>query len=149
MKHKIRILSFLFVVAMLITSTVAYGATEFLWKSTNTTYVKTTHGDNYFADTYNGEASVRGKDRDLINGRNVYFKWTKITYDVQGTQTSGTAYSNGKNDARQVRKSITAKDKWNNGSKTKAYYNYATGIVDGNLSIDDTQIFNGTFIFDK
>ena len=112
----------------------AYASVATLWRATNTTYVTSEHDDNFWADTYYGEASVRGADRGLnSDNRNVYYKWTKITYDVQGEIYSKTAYSNGKYDTNQVIERITVKDKQNIGPKTKAYYNYAAGIVDGSV----------------
>ncbi|MDK7722766.1 hypothetical protein QP555_07060 [Peptoniphilus lacrimalis] len=56
-----------------------------------------------------------------------------------------TAYSNGKYDTNQVIERITVKDKWNNGPKTKAYYNFATGIVDGSVGSfpENEEVFYG------
>lgn len=119
------------VVISLVLSTQSFAAIQTLWRATSTTYVTTEHGDGYFADKYYGTASVRGADRVIIQGRNRYFIWTRITYDVQGDIYSVTAYSGSKNNTKQVVKHITVPDKWNLGKKTRAYYNYATGIVDG------------------
>lgn len=119
------------VVISLVLSTQSFAAVQTLWRATSTTYVTTEHGDGFFADKYYGTASVRGADRVIIQGRNRYFIWTRITYDVQGTIYSVTAHSGSKNNTKQVVKHITVPDKWNFGPKTRAFYNYATGIVDG------------------
>ena len=146
-------LLFLSVVLFFVPTTQTYAATTTLWSASNTTYVTTEHG-GYFSDTYNGTASVRGADRSLnSSGRNVYFLWTRITYDVQGSQSSATAYSGGKNDGRQVIRTVQVKDLWNNGLKTKAYYNYSAGIVDGSLgrsaaSLEEEQVFYGGGLFE-
>lgn len=106
-------------------NTVSFAGFQYLWKVSDATYVSTYHPDNYFADTYDGTASVRGTDRGYSRkGNKGYYKWTRITYDVQGTKSSVTAYSGGKNNSSVVVKKITVKDKWNFGPKTKAYYNY-------------------------
>lgn len=78
------------------------------------------HGDNYFADTYYGTASVRGADRVKINHMIYYYNWTRIVYNVQGDIYSTTAPSYGKDNPNQVIRTITVKDKWNFGSKTTA-----------------------------
>lgn len=119
------------VVISLVLSTQSFAAVKTLWRATKTTYVNTEHGDGYFADKYYGTASVRGADRVILQGRNRYFIWTRITYDVQGDISSATAKSGSKNNTNQVVKHVTAYDKWNIGPKTRALYNYSTGIVDG------------------
>lgn len=50
-----------------------------------------------------------------------YYNWTRIVYDVQGDIYSTTAPSYGKYHPNQVIRTITVKDKWNNGPKTRAY----------------------------
>lgn len=50
-----------------------------------------------------------------------FYNWTKIVYDVQGEIYSTTTPSYGKDHPNQVIRTITVKDKWNNGPKTKAY----------------------------
>lgn len=131
MKKYFRICGITFMM-MLILGTSSYAKREYLWKATNTTYVETSHPDNYFADEYVGYASVRGADRVMYGGKNYYFKWTKITYDVQGDKISRTSYSEGKNDTSQRIVRLDATDKWNlNPTKTKAYYSYEKAVVDG------------------
>lgn len=130
-------------------TTTAYAAVTTLWSASSTTYVKSEHGDSYFSDTYNGTASVRGKDRGSKDGRSIYYKWTKITYDVQGSLSAATATSGGKNDSKQIIRKVTAKDKWNTGPKTKALYNYAYGIDGGNTarSLENIETFYGGGVF--
>lgn len=119
------------VVTSLVLSTQSFAAVQTLWRATNTTYVTSEHGDGYFAYKYYGTASVRGADRVIMGGRNRYFKWTRITYDVQGKRSSATASSGTKDNTKQIINHVWAKDLWNDGPKTRAYYNYDTGIVDG------------------
>lgn len=136
----------LVLILMLSLTTTAFGSIKTLWKVTSNTYVSSEHGDNFFADTYYGIAAVRGTDRSLNSSyRNVYYKWTKITYDVQGDIYSTTAYSANKNDSTKVVENITVKDKWNFGPQTKVYYNYAAIIADGNTgrSINSTEVIYG------
>lgn len=119
------------VVISLVLSTQSFAAVQTLWRATATTYVTSEHGDGYFAYKYYGTASVRGADRAIYRGRNCYFIWTRITYDVQGDISSATAKSRSKNNTKQVVEHVTAYDKLNNGKKTRALYNFSTGIVDG------------------
>lgn len=119
--------SMIFVLTVL--SKNVYAKVQTLWKATNTTYVKSEHPDNFFADDYYGTASVRGADRVNRNGKLFYYNWTQITYDVQGEITRGRANRDLNNDKRQVIKSIHVKDKWNFGKKTRAYYNFDEGMI--------------------
>ncbi|MET3617894.1 hypothetical protein ABID14_001529 [Peptoniphilus olsenii] len=75
----------------------AFASVNTLWRASDYTFVKSEHGDNFLADTYIGTASVRGRDRGVSSdGRNIYYTWTRITYDVQGDIQSATAESGGK-----------------------------------------------------
>lgn len=86
----------------------------------------TTHADNYWADQYTGVASVRGRDRRYDPKFGMYsFAWTRITYNVQGSYTSVTAYSRGNYDRTKRVKRVTVRDRWNFEPKTKAYYNFS------------------------
>lgn len=121
------------VLVTILLPTLSYAAVTTLWSATNTTYVSSEHGDGYFADTYYGVASVRGADRTVnYDNRNIWYRWTEITYDVQGDRSSTRAYSGDKYNTNQVVKNITVKDKWNNGPKTRALYNFSSSIADGN-----------------
>lgn len=113
-------------------SSVSFAGFQYLWKVSSGTYVSTYHPDYYFADTYDGTASVRGTDRgyDSKTGYGSYYVWTQITYDVQGTIYKARAYSKGKNDSVARVKTVRAYDKWNNGEKTRAYYKYHSACVD-------------------
>ncbi len=114
-------------------STVSAKVTR-LWGISNNTYVTSEHGDNWAADTYHGVASVLGADRvRMADGHLGWYQWTKITYNVQGHIYSATARANSKDD-RYVRKSeVTARDIWNFGSATRAYYNYQVYSIPGLL----------------
>lgn len=113
-------------IALLFTLIIIFGGVSYakvttLWRATSTTYVTSEHGDDYFADTYYGTASVRGADRVKINHMVYYYEWTRIVYDVQGDIYSTTAHSYGKDNTNQVIRTITVKDKWNFGPKTRVY----------------------------
>lgn len=116
-KHFIALL-FTFI---LIFGGVSYAKVTTLWRVTSTTYVTSEHADDYLADTYYGTASVRGADRVKKNNMIYYYNWTRIVYDVQGEIYSTTAPSYGKDHPNQVIRTITVKDKWNDGPKTIAY----------------------------
>lgn len=92
------------------------------------TYVTSEHGDNYFADTYYGTVSVKGKDRFFNGTYTAYPTFSRITYDVQGTTYQKQVNSTGKTDATVRTGKITVKDKWNIGSKTKVYGNIGAGF---------------------
>lgn len=113
-------------------SSVSFAGFQYLWWVSSGTYVSTYHADNYWADTYYGTASVRGTDRtyDYKKGYKSYYVWTKITYDVQGDIYYAKAYSRGKKDSVARVDKVTAYDKWNDGEKTRALYNYQTAFVD-------------------
>ncbi|MCM3741607.1 hypothetical protein M3210_15240 [Oceanobacillus luteolus] len=118
--------------ALFVTSVSA--STTTLWRHSSNTYVTSYHPDNYFSDYYKGTASVIGTDR-ISQGNHTYsFAWTRITYDVQGDVSSKTANSRSSTD--NVRRStiLEVYDKWNNGSKTKAYYNYGLRLY-GSMSV--------------
>lgn len=103
---------------------------EILWQGAPNCYVATEHGDSYLADTYYGTASVRGADRGVnADGRVVWYKWTQIAYDVQGNVYKKRAESYHKDNTYTVVEKITVKDKWNNGPKTLAKWNYDDEIV--------------------
>ena len=59
----------------------------------------------------------------------MYYLWTRITYDVQGEETSATAYSLGPYSSKQVISTVMAYDKWNLGPKTRALYNFQLAKV--------------------
>ncbi|MFV0479886.1 MAG: hypothetical protein ACK5LZ_04885 [Anaerorhabdus sp.] len=118
MKKTIKSLLFL-IIAMFFATNVYAGTTILFWHSDGT-YVKSTHGDSYFAYVYDGEAAVRGSDR--IGGAG--FRWTRITYDVQGTRYFATAWASNANDTVSRRAYVRAEDKWNNGQATRAWYSY-------------------------
>ncbi|WP_455067585.1 hypothetical protein [Parvimonas micra] len=113
-------------------SSVSFAGFQYLWRISSGTYVSNYHPDYYFADTYDGTASVRGTDRgyDSKTGHGSYYVWTQITYNVQGTIYKARAQSKGKNDSVARVKTVRAYDKWNNGEKTRAYYKYHTARVD-------------------
>ncbi|MCI6610489.1 MAG: hypothetical protein MSH08_07040 [Ezakiella sp.] len=116
---------------LLMASELAFARVTTLWRATDTTYVISEHGDNYFADTYYGTCSVRGADRGINeDDRVVWYPWVSITYDVQGEIYKKTAWAGSKYNTRQVIERITVHDKWNNGPKTRVYYNYDDEIVD-------------------
>lgn len=146
MKKKITFsIMIIFVLSILTTSSI-FAGTTYLWKHSAYTYVSSYHPDNYWADTYTGVASVKGTDRTLnSDSRNAYFKWVKISYDVQGDIYQKTAFSQGKNSSKVVKVTLIAKDKWNDGPKTRAYYSYGLGLIDGNVgkNPDSTFIYNG------
>lgn len=124
---------FVVILATILLPTLSYATVTTLWRATNTTYVSSEHGDEYFADTYYGVASVRGADRTVnYDNRNIWYKWTEIIYDVQGDRSSARAYAGNKYNTNQVVEKITVKDKWNNGPKTRALYDYSSSIADGN-----------------
>ena len=103
---------------------------KILWQGAPNCYIATEHGDSFFADTYYGTVSVRGADRGVnADGRVVWYKWTQITYDVQGEIYRQRAESHHKDNTYTVVKKITVKDKWNNGPKTRVFWNYGEEIV--------------------
>lgn len=103
---------------------------EILWQGAPNCYIATEHGDGFFADTYYGTVSVRGADRGVnADGRVVWYKWTQITYDVQGEIYRKRAESHHKDNTYTVVKKITVKDKWNIGPKTRVFWNYEEEIV--------------------
>lgn len=135
----------IFVLSILTTSSI-FAGTTYLWRHSADIYVSSYHPDSYFADTYTGVASVKGTDCTLnSDNRNAYFKWVKISYDVQGDIYQKTAFYQGKNSSKVVKVTLIVKDKWNLGPKTKAYYSYRLGLVDGNVGkkTDSTFIYNG------
>lgn len=86
-------------------SSVSFAKFQYLWKGGSGTWVSTEHGDSYWADTYYGEASIKGTDRGYSNrGELICYTWTKITYDVQGDLSYKIAYSPGQNSSRRVSK---------------------------------------------
>lgn len=97
-------------------------STSMLFYHSEHTYVSSYHPDNYFADEYVGTASVRGTDRVVRNQETYGFAWTRITYDVQGEVSSKTAISGSNTDNVTRKVTLTVYDKWNFGTKTKAYY---------------------------
>ena len=110
-------------------------APERIWefKKGGDTYVSNDH-DGYWNDTYIGVASVRGTEmRPTVDNRLEWPKWTKITYNVQGEYHSATATAYSNDDDVVRTRSVTAKDKWNFGDKTKVLYNYETYVVHGPL----------------
>lgn len=144
MNKKILFSVMIVMVFSILTTSSIFAGTTYLWKHSADTYVSSYHPDNYFADSYKGVASVKGTDRTLnSDGRNAYFKWVKISYDVQGEISERIAYSQGKNSSKVVKETITVKDKWNAGPKTRAYYSYGLGLVDGNVG----KTINSTFIY--
>lgn len=103
---------------------------KILWQGAPNCYVATEHADNFLADTYYGTASVRGADRGVnADGRVVWYKWTQIAYDVQGNVYKKRAESYRKDNTYTVVEKLTVKDKWNNGPKTLAKWNYGDEIV--------------------
>ena len=144
MKKKILFTVMIITMFSILTTSSIFAGTTYLWKHSADTYVSSYHPDNFLADTYKGVASVKGTDRTLnSDSRNAYFKWVKISYDVQGTIYEKIAYSQGKNSSKVVKETITVKDKWNEGPKTRAYYSYGLGLVDGNVG----KIINSTLIY--
>jgi hypothetical protein len=120
---------------MLFSVTVSAKTTT-LWRHSKYTYVTSYHPDDYLSDYYKGTASVKGTDR-LSQGNYTYsFAWTQITYDVQGDIRSKKAVSQSSFDNVQRKAILEARDKWNNGPKTKALYNYSLRKV-GNMSVED------------
>lgn len=117
---------------------------KILWQGAPNCYVATEHGDGFFAKTYYGTVSVRGADRGVnADGRVVWYTWTQITYDVQGDIYRERAESHHKDNTYTVVKKITVEDKFNNGPKTRAFWNYGDEIVseDNAHSItDNTEI---------
>lgn len=114
-------------------SSVSFAGFQYLWKVSSGTYVSTYHPDYYFADTYDGTASVRGTDRgyDSKTGYKSYYTWTQITYLVPGYKPYRVrAYSGGKNDSVARVKKIKVRDSLLPGKKTRALYNYGTAWVD-------------------
>lgn len=100
-----------------------------LFKLTSNTYATSEHGDSYFADTYYGKVSVRGADRFYTGSYTAYPTYSQITYDVQGDKTVKKVSSKSKSDTTARKGSVTVKDKWNIGSKTKVYGKYGSGFV--------------------
>lgn len=113
--------------ACLITPVTSKAAETYLVDISGSTYVKSNHADNYTADIYYGEVSVRGADRFTIGKEICYPKWTRITYDVQGKITTLQTDSSGMNDSVTRKKNVTVRDDWNNGPKTQVYGNYGYG----------------------
>lgn len=112
MKKKILFSVMIITVFSILTTSSIFAGTTYLWKHSADTYVSSYHPDNFLADTYKGVASVKGTDRTLnSDSRNVYFKWVKISYDVQGDIYEKIAYSQGKNRSNVVKETITVKDK--------------------------------------
>lgn len=97
-----------------------------LWQASSSTYVKSYHGDNYWADEYIGRVGVWGIDRNIISGVDHYYKSTQITYDVQGEISVLKVESLSSSDGIRRVKEFVVKDKWNFGTKTKVFYNYLT-----------------------
>lgn len=113
--------------AAVMTPVTAHAAkTNLVYVSANT-YVTSDHADDYFADIYYGEVSVRGADRFTVGKEICYPKWTRITYNVQGKVTTLQTDSNGMNDTVTRKKNVTVRDEWNNGLKTQVYGNYGYG----------------------
>lgn len=105
-----------------------------LFRLTEDTYATSEHADDFFADEYIGRVSVRGKDRFYTGLYTAYPTYSKVTYDVQGDISSKQVDSTGKNDDKVRTGSITVKDKWNLGSKTKVYGNYGSGYFSDDSS---------------
>lgn len=108
-----------------------FAKTTTLFKLTANTYATSYHGDNFFDDTYVGKVSVRGLDRFYTGsgGYIAYPTYSRVTYDVQGNISQKQVNPNGKTDSNIRTASITVKDKWNIGSKTKVYGKYGEGWV--------------------
>ncbi len=107
-----------------------------LFEYTPNTRVWYYHGDGLLADQYDGYARVRGADWRKVGNIWNYYTWTRITFDVQGDISSATAYSGGQSNTTAVQRTVTAKDKWNFGPKTKALYNYGMSQVTGGVYPD-------------
>lgn len=118
---------------------ISAGYTYLISKTANT-YARSYHDDNYFADKYLGEVSIRGADR-FYEGNNIcYPTFTRLTYDVQGKPSVVSVNSNGMNDTAVRQNSITVYDEWNLGPKTQVYGNYGYGYTGGIATdIPDTQ----------
>lgn len=99
-----------------------------LWTHSPYTKVYYYHQDGLH-DEYVGYASVRGVDRVKTNGEWHYFAWTRITFNMQGEYSATTSYSHGSEDHETRVSKVIAYDKWNDGSKTIALYNYSTNKV--------------------
>lgn len=114
---------------LMLFSVTASAGTVDLWRHSASTFVSSYHGDDFWADTYVGTASVKGADR-IRGGDGIYgFSWTEFTYDVQGDITNGRAYSWGINDTTPRSVSKEVPDKWNDGTKTRVYYDYGLTYV--------------------
>lgn len=116
---------------LIVVINVSFAEVITLWSISDDTYVTSEHGDEYFADTYYGEVSIRGADRyiDEDDGKTRYVKWVKIIYNVQGDIYTKTVYSFGKHDQKTRKAYITVKDKWNFGPKTIVGYDFASGVA--------------------
>lgn len=103
-----------------------------LFSISNYTWATSIHGDEYTADKYYGEVSIRGADR-VIHGNDIcYPTRVNIYYNVQDTLYQAHVNSTGKNDTTQRKNSITVNDLWNLGAKTEVWGNYdyaPTGFV--------------------
>lgn len=92
-----------------------------LWQASSSTYVKSYHSDNYWADEYIGRVAVWGIDRKIKSGKDYYYKSTQITYDVQGEISVLKVESLSSSDGIRRVKEFVVKDKWNFGTKTKHF----------------------------
>ncbi len=117
------------ILSLMIFTTSVSAATTTLFRHSASTYVTSYHPDDYFSDYYKGIASVRGADRTVSGSATYSFAWTRITYDVQGSVSSETAYSSSSTDSTTRKKTLEVYDQWDTGSETRAYYNYGLRYV--------------------
>lgn len=135
------------IVAIALLSTVVFAKTFTLWKATDTTYVMYEHKDG-LGFYYYGTCSVRGADRGInADNRVIWYPWVSITFDVQGDIYKKVAWAENKYSTKQVIETIKVRDKFNNKSKTRAYYNYGEEIVDeiNGHSVHNVEIKGGSF----
>lgn len=131
MKRKVAICLAL-MLAILFGVSVYAKVTVLFWHSDGT-YATSEHPDFYLADTYYGEVSVRGTDRDICdNDRECYYEWVRIRYDVQGNKSEVTTYSYSQDDPAKRIERIVVKDEWNDKEKTTVHYNYRLTPLRGN-----------------
>lgn len=97
------------------------------------TWVENHHGDRYLDDTYIGKLSINGSE-SYYEGSDKYFPiWVSITYDVQGDISKRVLHAKG---SETIKDSIVVKDKWNNGPKTRVFYNYDGVKVDNSIDFN-------------
>ncbi len=121
----------LLAIALMVSMSItAFAAVQVLWQPTRYTYVLNEHG-GFLSDTYRGTVSVRGADRwfNPYLGELVYFEWVKLTYNVQGRESCVMVKSGNAFNKNQIVKTITVKDKWNNGPVTTARYDFSDVVV--------------------